>query len=94
MSGVTQSLIVGFFLACSAVWLISRINDRYTQREKDLSRVLAKRGKKDGFFMGSLAADRDREAMEGPHRRRSRVRYEIKRIAGEEHPLAGGGTRI
>ena len=94
MGGVTQSLIVGFSLACSAVWLVSRINNRYTQHEKDLSRVLAKRGKKEGFFTGISAADRDREPMEEPRRRRSRVRYELKRIAGGEHPIAGGGTRI
>jgi hypothetical protein len=93
MAGVTLSLVVGFLLACSAMWLISRINDRYTQREKDLSRILAKRGKKEGFFMGILAADRG-EAIEEPRRRRPRVRYELKRIAAEEHPLAGGGTRI
>lgn len=94
MAGVTLSLIVGFSLACSAVWLVSRINNRYTQREKDLSRVLAKRGKKEGFFTGFLAADWGREAMEEPRRKRPRVRYELKRIAGGEHPLAGGGTRI
>ena len=94
MAGVTLSLIVGFSLACSAVWLVSRINNRYTQREKDLSRVLAKRGKKEVFFTGILAADLAPEAMIKSRRRRSRVRYEIKRIAGGEHPLAGGGTRI
>ena len=94
MAGVTLSLIVGFSLACSAVWLVSRINNRYTQREKDLSRVLAKRGKKEGVFMGILPADRDREAVEEPRRRRPGVRYELKRIAGEKHPLAGGGIRI
>ena len=94
MAGITLSLIVGFFLACSTVWLISRINDRHTERERDLSRVLAKRGKKEGFFMGILAADRGGKAVEEPRKRRSRVRYEIKRIAGREHPLAGGGTRI
>ena len=94
MGGVTQSLIVGFSLAFSAVWLVSRINSGYTEREKDLSRVLAKRGRKEGFLTGFLAADRRREAMEEPRRRRFRVRYELKRIAGEEHPLAGGGTRI
>ena len=94
MAGVTLSLVVGFLLACSAMWLISRINDRYTQREKDLSRILAKRGKKEGFFMGILAADRGGVAMEEPRRRRPRVRYELKGIAAEGHPLAGGGTRI
>ena len=94
MGGITLSLVVGFFLACSSVWLISRINGRYTQREKELSRVLAKRGKREGFFTDTLAADRCREAIEEPRRRRSRVRYEIKRIAGGEDSLAGGGTRI
>ena len=94
MAGVTLSLIVGFSLACSAVWLVSRINNRYTQHEKDLSRVLAKRGKKEGFFTGTPAADGGREAIEEPRKRRSRVRYELKRIASEEPPLAGGGTRI
>ncbi len=94
MAGVTLSLIVGFSLACSAVWLVSRINNGYTQREKDLSRVLAKRGKKEGFFTGILAADRDRLVVEEPRRRRPRVRYELRRIAGGERPLAGGGTRI
>jgi hypothetical protein len=94
MAGVTLSLIVGFSLACSAVWLVSRINNRYTQHEKDLSRVLAKRGKREGFFKGILAADGGREIMEEPRRKKSRVRYELRRIAGEEHPLAGGGTRI
>ena len=94
MGGVTLSLIVGFSLAYSAVWLVSRINNGATQREKDLSRVLAKRGKRKGFFMGFLAANRGREAMVEPRRRRFRVRYELKRIAGAGHPLAGGGTRI
>jgi hypothetical protein len=94
MAGVTLSLIVGFSLACSAVWLVSRINNRYTQHEKNLSRVLARRGKKQRFFTGILAAEREPEAMGEPRRRKSRVRYELKRIAGEEHPVAGGGTRI
>jgi hypothetical protein len=47
MEGLTLSLIVGFLLAYSAVWLVSRINDHYTRREEDLSRVLLKRGRKD-----------------------------------------------
>jgi hypothetical protein len=81
MAGVTLSLIVGFLLASSAVWLVSRINGRYTQREKDLSRVLAKRGRKQGFLMDVLAADRDRRTIEPPRRRRSRIGYELKRIA-------------
>ena len=94
MAGLTLSLIVGFFLACSAVWLTSRINSRYTQREQDLSRVLAKRGKKGEFFIGILTAERGRVAVEEPRRRRSRVRYEMKRMANGEETLAGGGTRI
>ena len=89
MAGITLSLIVGFLLACSAMWLISRINDRYTQREKDLSRILAKRGRKKGFLVGILAADRGEVAIEEPRRRRPRMR-----IAGDEEPIAGGGTRI
>jgi hypothetical protein len=47
MQGLTLSLIVGFLLAYSSVWLVSRINDRYTQWEKNLCRLLVKRGKKD-----------------------------------------------
>lgn len=47
MQGITLSLIVGFLLGYSSVWLVSRINDRYTQWEKNLCRVLVKRGKKD-----------------------------------------------
>jgi len=47
MRGFSVSLIVGFILAYSSMWLVSRINDRYTRWEKNLCRVLAKRGKKD-----------------------------------------------
>jgi hypothetical protein len=47
MHGLTLSLIVGFLLAYSSVWLVSRINDRYTRWEKNLCHVLVKRGKKD-----------------------------------------------
>jgi hypothetical protein len=47
MPGITLSLIVGFLLGYSSVWLVSRINDRYTQWEKNLCRVLVKRGKMD-----------------------------------------------
>jgi hypothetical protein len=46
MDGLTSSLIIGFLLASSSVWLVSFINDRYTQREIKLSRLLLKRGKK------------------------------------------------
>jgi len=45
MNGLSLSLTVGFLLAYSSVWLVSRINDRYTQWEKNLCRVLVKRGK-------------------------------------------------
>jgi len=45
--GLTLSLIVGFLLGVSAVWLVSRINERYTQWEENVSRVLIKRGRKD-----------------------------------------------
>ena len=47
MRGLTLSLVVGFLLAYSSMWLVSRINDRYTRWEENLCRVLAKRGKKD-----------------------------------------------
>ena len=47
MHGLTLSLVVGFLLAYSSVWLVSRINDRYTRWEENLCRVLGKRGKKD-----------------------------------------------
>ncbi|MDI6754417.1 MAG: hypothetical protein QME78_08485 [Thermodesulfobacteriota bacterium] len=47
MDGLASSLIIGFLLASSSVWLIAHINDRFTRREKDLSRLLLKRGKKD-----------------------------------------------
>jgi NhaP-type Na+/H+ or K+/H+ antiporter len=46
MYGLTLSLIVGFLLGSSAVWLVSRINDRYTRREEALSRLLLKRAKR------------------------------------------------
>jgi hypothetical protein len=48
MHGLTLSLVVGFLLAYSSVWLVSRINDRYTRWEENLCRVLGKRGKKEG----------------------------------------------
>jgi len=47
MGSFTLSLIVGFLLGYSSVWLVSRINDRYAQWEENFSRVLLKRGKKD-----------------------------------------------
>ena len=47
MHGLTLSLVVGFLLAYSSVWLVSRINDRYTRWEENLCRVVVKRGKKD-----------------------------------------------
>ena len=33
-------------MGASLVWLVSLINDRYTKREKDLSRLVVKRAKK------------------------------------------------
>jgi hypothetical protein len=50
MRGLTLSLIIGFLLAFSSTWLVSRINDRYTRWEEDLCRVLVKRGKKEGHL--------------------------------------------
>jgi hypothetical protein len=47
MRGLTLSLVVGFLLAYSSMWLVSRINDRYTRWEENLCRVLFKRGKKE-----------------------------------------------
>jgi len=47
MEALTSSLIVGFLIGSSCVWLVSFINDRFTQREKHLSRLLVKRVKKD-----------------------------------------------
>jgi hypothetical protein len=47
MPGLTLSLIVGFILAYSSMWLVSRINDRYARWEENLCRVLVKRGRKD-----------------------------------------------
>jgi len=47
MEAWTSSLIVGFFLGGSLVWLVSMINDRYIKREKYLSRLILKRAKKD-----------------------------------------------
>jgi NhaP-type Na+/H+ or K+/H+ antiporter len=46
MVSLTLSLIFGFLLGTSAVWLVSRINDRYTQREESRSRLLLKRAKR------------------------------------------------
>jgi hypothetical protein len=47
MEAWTSSLIVGFLLGASLVWLVSLINDRYIKREKYLSRLILKRAKKD-----------------------------------------------
>ena len=47
MNGTISSLVIGFLLASSSFWLIAFINDSYTHREKKLSRLLLKRGKKD-----------------------------------------------
>jgi hypothetical protein len=47
MDAWTSSIIVGFMMGASLVWLASLINDRYTKREKDLSRLVVKRAKKE-----------------------------------------------
>jgi hypothetical protein len=47
MDALTSSLIAGLLIGSSCVWLASFINDRFTQREKDLSRLVVKRVKKD-----------------------------------------------
>ncbi len=46
MDGLTFSLLMGFLLAASSFWLVSLINDRYSQREKNISTLLLKRGKR------------------------------------------------
>jgi hypothetical protein len=47
MDAWTSSIIVGFMMGTSLVWLVSLINDRYIKREKDLSRLVVKRAKKE-----------------------------------------------
>jgi len=47
MEAWASSLIVGVLLAVSLTWLVSLINDRYIKREKDLSRLILKRVKKE-----------------------------------------------
>jgi hypothetical protein len=47
MDFLTSSLIIGFLIGASCVWLVSFLNDRYIQREKNISRLLLKRGKKE-----------------------------------------------
>jgi len=46
MEAWTSSLIVGFVMGTSSVWLASLINDRYIKREKNVSRLILKRAKK------------------------------------------------
>jgi hypothetical protein len=46
MKGLTFSLIIGFLLGSSSIWVISVINDRLTQKEKFISNLLLRRGKK------------------------------------------------
>ena len=46
MDALTSSLIIGFVIGSSCVWLASFLNDRYIQREKYLSSLLLKRAKK------------------------------------------------
>ncbi len=47
MEALASSLIFGFLLSASLVWLVSLINDRYVKREKYLSRLILKRARKD-----------------------------------------------
>ncbi len=47
MKAMISSLIIGFLLASSSVWLIALLNETYTHREKKLSRLLQKRARKD-----------------------------------------------
>ncbi len=47
MDAWTSSIIVGFMMGTSLVWLVSLLNDRYIKREKDLSRLVVKRGKRE-----------------------------------------------
>ena len=46
MEAWTSSIIVGFLMGASLVWLVSLINDRYSKREKDLSNLVVRRAKK------------------------------------------------
>jgi hypothetical protein len=46
MDSLSQSLIVGFLLGYLAVCLVTLINDRYTQWEEKICRLLLKRAKK------------------------------------------------
>ncbi len=47
MDAWTSSIIVGFMMGTSLVWLVSLLNDRSITREKDLSRLVVKRGKRE-----------------------------------------------
>ena len=47
MDNLSKSLIVGFLLGYLAVWLVSHINNRYTQWEKKICHLLLRRGKKE-----------------------------------------------
>ena len=46
MEAWTSSIIVGFLMGASLVWLVSLLNDRYSKREKDLSNLVVRRAKK------------------------------------------------
>lgn len=56
MEGLTLSLIIGILLAYSSVWTVSCIINRYTKWEKNLCRVLFKRGKKEDPSTALLSA--------------------------------------
>ena len=47
MEAWTYSLIAGFVMGSSLVWLASLINNRYIKREKDVCRLVLKRAKKE-----------------------------------------------
>ena len=97
MRGLTLSLIVGFLLAYSSTWLVSRINDRYTRWEEDLCRVLVKRGKKEGHLPIGLFRGFYLECMRLRNLASSNVRKETcpmtayefywKDLEGREHFL-------
>jgi hypothetical protein len=46
MDSLTSSLIMGFLIGSFCVWVVSLLNDRYIRKERHLSRLLLKRGKK------------------------------------------------
>jgi len=47
MVELAWALGIGFLIGAAAVWIAHRLNDRYTKREKNISRLLMKRAKKE-----------------------------------------------